>query len=589
MAVAGLLALGAMAGVWAFGQTAATPLVLPGGVAYDSAGNLYVAETGHHVVRRLTPGGELSIVAGTGVQGYAGDGGQATSAELDSPQGVAVDAAGNLWIADAHNHCIRRVDAASGVISTAVKARLPVAVSVSPAGAVVFADAGADQVVRLDVTSGLTTVIAGIGTQGFAGDGGAAVAAQLDSPSALAFDSVGNLYVADAHNHRLRRVDSVTGVISTVVGTGVAGFSGDGGSGASAQVNLPKGVAVDASGNLYFADSRNERVRRVDAGTGVVSTVAGSGTQGFGGDGSAASGGMLDSPRGVGVAAGGLPVFADVNNNRVRGVDGGGDLQTVVGVGAVSETQPLTKVSSATALVETNASTLTATVTGVRGVATGTVGLVDGTTQIASAALANGGATFSTGLLSNGSHTLTASYGGSTVYLASVSQPLIVSAGQNLADFTLTAVAPSAIAVAAGGTANFGFTVTPVNGILANPITLSVSGLPTGATGTFSVASVAPSAGPSTFELSIATVKGAAKAPVGLGVLVLVGLVVARRRRWILVAGALLLVGCGNRVSPQGTVGGTTVVSYNVVVTASTTTATGAALVHTTSVTLTVD
>jgi sugar lactone lactonase YvrE len=593
MAVGFCLVRVVVAGAWAVGQTANTPLILPSGVASDAAGNLYVAETGKHVVRRLTPAGMLTVVAGTGVQGYMGDGAAATNAELDSPQGVAVDAAGNLWIADTHNHCLRRVDAASGVISTAVKAGLPVAVAVSPAGAVVFADLGTHQVFRLEVSTGMTTVIAGSGVQGFGGDGGLALGAELDAPAALAFDSAGNLYVADAHNHRVRRVEASTGVIATVVGTGVPGFSGDGGSGTGAQLNLPRGVAFDSSGNLYLSDSRNERIRRVDVATGVVNTVAGNGTQGFGGDGSPAPGGMLDSPRGIGVGVGGLPVFADTNNNRVREVDGGGDLQTVAGVGAaaaVPVAPPGGQVSSATSLVETNAQTLTATVTGASGVATGAVGLVDGTTQIASATLTGGTATFGTSLLSNGSHTLTAAYGGSTVYLASVSQPLIMSAGTTaVADFTLAAVAPTAIGVTAGGTANFGFTVTPVNGTLANPITLSVSGLPVGAVGTLSPAMVAPSPGPNSFELTVATVKGAAKFRGGLGLLVLVGLaVVRRRRRAIILAGTLLLVGCGNRISTDAAIGGTSTVSYNVVVTASSTTASGVALVHTATVTLTV-
>jgi sugar lactone lactonase YvrE len=390
------------------GQSANTPLILPEGVAFDTAGNLYFAETGRHVVRRLTPAGVLSVVAGTGTQGFGGDGGPAANALLDSPVAVALDAAANLFIADTHNHRIRRVDGATGIISTFAQAALPAALAFDPAGNLAYADAATHRVTRVAASNGQATVLAGNGTQGYAGDGGLATAASLDTPSGLAFDAASNLYLTDAHNHRVRRVDAATGIVTTIAGTGTPGFSGDGFAANGAQLSLPHGVSLDAAGNLYLADMRNQRIRRIDAATGTVTTIAGDGTQGFAGDGAAATGAALNSPRSVAISPGGLATVADTGNNRVRQVDAIGDLQTIAGIGAIS---PAGAVSS-TALAQTSQQTLTATVTGASGTATGSVSLIDGTTPIASAPLAGGTVGFSTSILSTGSHTLTAAYGG---------------------------------------------------------------------------------------------------------------------------------------------------------------------------------
>ena len=229
----------------------------------------------------------ISTVAGSGTAGFSGDGGAATAALLNTPSGVALDGAGNLYISDGLNHRIRKVDS-SGNIST----------------------------------------VAGTGTQGYGGDGGAATAALLNTPADVALDGAGNLYIVDNNNHRIRKVDSA-GNISTVAGTGTAGFSGDGGAAMAALLNHPVGVALDALGNLYIADQLNHRIRKIatvpgfSAGilsTGVITTVAGDGAQGYGGDGGAAVAAQLNLPVGVALDGAGNLYIADRSNNRIRKV-----------------------------------------------------------------------------------------------------------------------------------------------------------------------------------------------------------------------------------------------------------------------------
>ena len=231
----------------------------------DAAGNLFIADGSNNRIRKVDPAGTISTVAGTGVGGgfgFSGDGGPATGAQLNAPFGVFVDAAGNLFIADVGNHRIRKVDPA-GTIST----------------------------------------VAGTGVggfSGFSGDGGPATEAQLHFPAGVFVDAAGNLFIADASNHRIRKMDPA-GTISTVAGTGVEGFSGDGGPATEAQLHFPAGVFVDAAGNLFIADASNHRIRKVDP-AGTISTVAGTGTAGFSGDGGPATGAQLNGPSGVGRA-----------------------------------------------------------------------------------------------------------------------------------------------------------------------------------------------------------------------------------------------------------------------------------------------
>src|SRR3990170_2937888 len=207
-----------------------------------------------------------------------------------------------------------------GAAATGAQLYYPTGVAVDGVGNVFIADIANHRVRRVDAVTGLISTIAGTGTPGFSGDGGAATGAQLNSPYGVAVDGGGNVFIADTYNHRVRRVDVGTGLISTIAGTGTAGFSGDGAAATSAQLNFPWGVAVDGGGNVFIADTNNQRVRRVDAGTGLISTIAGT-TAGFSGDGAAATSAQLNNPYRVGVDDVGNVFIADTDNHRVRRVD----------------------------------------------------------------------------------------------------------------------------------------------------------------------------------------------------------------------------------------------------------------------------
>jgi uncharacterized protein (TIGR03437 family) len=271
------------------------PLAGPTGVAVDAAGRLYVAEAFGQVVNQVSSSGLISRVAGTGVVGFSGDGGPATAAALRTPFGLAFDASGNLYITDINNSSIRKV-----------------------------------------ASDGTITRVAGNGTAGFSGDDGPATSAQLSNRAYnVAVDGMGNLYVADALNNRVRRVDS-DGIIRTVAGTGDVGFSGDGGPATDARLYTPTGVAVDAQGVLYIAELNSHRVRRVTP-DGIIRTVAGSGSIGgsfgaFGGDGGRATAARLNNPFHIAVRGDSLYI-ADSGNHRVRVVTPDGVIRTVAGNG----------------------------------------------------------------------------------------------------------------------------------------------------------------------------------------------------------------------------------------------------------------
>ena len=256
------------------GQATSAQLYYPEGVAVDGQGNLYIADAYNQRVRKITPAGIITTIAGTGTAGYSGDGGQATSAQLNYPGGVAVDTEGDLFIADESNSRIRKVTP-GGVITTA----------------------------------------AGNGTPGYSGDGGQATSAQLNFPYGVAVDPQGNLYVADTSNYRIRKVTS-DGTITTFAGTGTFGFSGDGGPATSAQMTRAFGVALDTAGNVYFGDQSNFRIRKVDRG-GTIATVAGTGAQGFSGDGGPALSAQIGGSRGLASSPQGL-YFSDYGGHRVR-------------------------------------------------------------------------------------------------------------------------------------------------------------------------------------------------------------------------------------------------------------------------------
>ena len=271
----------------------------PASVATDAAGNLYVACPPMHRVFRIDPSGQLTTVAGTGLPGLGSEGAPATDTPLNSPQGVTVDAAGNVLVADTSNNRVRRVDAVTGLTWTVAGGGQP-----------------ADDL----------------------GDGGLATNARLYEPHGLALDGGGNLLIADQGHSRVRRVERATGVISTVAGTGDAwGALGDGGPAALASLAWPTDVAVDVAGNLFVADSSHFRIRRIDAASQVIETIAGDGTWGSAGDGGPATVAQLSGVRGLALEPGGSLLIADTDNQRVRRVDPvTGLIDTVAGSGAYS-------------------------------------------------------------------------------------------------------------------------------------------------------------------------------------------------------------------------------------------------------------
>ncbi|MGA2177433.1 MAG: PKD domain-containing protein [Verrucomicrobiota bacterium] len=268
-------------GAWGYsgdgGVATSAELANPFGVAVYVSGNLFIADTYNMRIREVRTDGIITTVAGNGTDGYSGDGGPATNAELYSPGGVAVDAFGNLFIADNGNNRIRKVG-----------------------------------------TNGIITTVAGDGTAGYSGDGSAATNAELRNPCAVAVDASGNLFIADESNQRIRKVGT-SGIITTVAGNGTDGYSGDGGPATNAELYSPCDVAVDASGNLFIVDESNQRIRKVGT-NGIITTVAGNGAYGYSGDGGLATNAELYYPVGVAVDPSGNLFIADYGNQRIREV-----------------------------------------------------------------------------------------------------------------------------------------------------------------------------------------------------------------------------------------------------------------------------
>lgn len=321
----------------------------PAGVAEDLAGSLYVVDSGGNKIRKVVAPTSLNLdtistLAGTGARGFGGDGGPASSAQLDDPRGVAVDEHGNVFIADTGNNRVREVVAGSGVIETiagdggcvsslrgqkhrdqlgnggpATGATLcsPTGVAVDSAGNVYISDTGHSEV-RVVNAAGVIDDYAGDGMSGYHGDGHLSTKARLASPTSLALNSEHDLYIADTGNSVIREVTPVQ-VISTFAGTGTPGYSGDGGAATNARLNAPSGVGVDQLGEVFVADTENNRVRVVDS-AGVINSVAGTGTKGYSGDGGPALDAELALPTGSIAADGTAVYFSDTANNRVRGV-----------------------------------------------------------------------------------------------------------------------------------------------------------------------------------------------------------------------------------------------------------------------------
>ncbi len=322
----------------------------PNGVAVDGFGNLLISERFNSRIRKVIPVGTISTVAGTGTNGYNGDGIPANTAQINLPEGVAVDAGGIVYIADHGNSRVRKVAldgtistiagsgtpgfSGDGALATLASLKGPNAIAVDGAGNLYIADGdglfladGSNNRVRLVTTDGLINTVAGDGTTGSIGDGGPAVQASLANPSGVTVDGAGNLFIADLSNYRIRKV-TPGGGISTVAGSGLIGYNGDGILATAAALNFAAATAVDGAGNLYIADLGNARVRKVTPG-GVISTVAGNGTTGFGGDGGQAIFAALNQPSGVAVDGSGNLFIADFGNHRVRKVTPAGVISTV--------------------------------------------------------------------------------------------------------------------------------------------------------------------------------------------------------------------------------------------------------------------
>ncbi|MGI4758268.1 MAG: hypothetical protein ACRYGF_15645 [Janthinobacterium lividum] len=402
----------------------------PGAVAYDAAGNLYLALKNDHVVRKVDAFGLITTVAGTGQQGFAGDGAAASSALLDSPTGIAVGTDGTLYIADSRNHRIRSV--ANGIITTVAgtgtsgfsgdgsaatgaQLDLPSAISLDAAGNLFIADTNNHRIRK--VAGGLISTVAGTGEQGFGGDGSAAVNALLDTPTGVAADlsGTGSIYIADTRNQRVRRLDS-SGIMSTVAGAGS--------SSPQASVNLlnPAGLSVDLRGTLYIADSGNHVIRSLSGGT--VSTVAGTGEQGFAGDLGSAKAAVLDTPRAVGAGPDGLLAFADSRNQRVRSITSG--IVTTVAGAPPPLTEGILLSGPAAGAYGASGNRLTATFASPLGAATGALVLNVGGQPVLTAPIVGNTASFDLGFLAGGLQVLAVSYAGNTTHAATVSGVYLV-------------------------------------------------------------------------------------------------------------------------------------------------------------------
>ena len=344
----GIITTYAGTGAWSYFGDSDQPALAssfrsPQGLAIDTAGNVYIADSMNHVVREVSVStGFINTVAGMPLSpGYSGDGGQATQARLNTPTAVAVDGAGNIYIADSLNHAIRKVSTLTGVITTvagsghaspgvdgfgdggpATQAALgPTDIAVDASANLYIADTSHGLIRRVDTLSGIITAVAGGGTGGGSdgfGDDGPATQAVLNNPTGIAVDLAGNLYIADAGNNLVRFVNSASGIIRVIAGTGSPGYSGDLAPAASAQLSNPSRLCVDAAGNVYIADSGNNVIRQVLAASGKINTISGNGTSAYYGDGGVSTDASLANPSAIALDEFANLYIADERNNVIR-------------------------------------------------------------------------------------------------------------------------------------------------------------------------------------------------------------------------------------------------------------------------------
>ena len=315
----------------------------PYGVAVDAVGNVYFADRANNRVRKISISGIITTIGGNGIGGFNGDNIPATDASLNDPNGVAVDAGGNVYVTDRINNRVRKISiggtittvAGNGttvfngdsIAATAASIISPRGVAVDAIGNIYIADQGYNRIRKVN-PSGIIYTIAGTGVSGFSGDNGPATNAKLAGPYSIAIDGMGNVFVADVDNERIRRI-SPTGIIKTVAGTGTASYNGDNIPATAAHLFEPVGVAVGSDGDLFIADAWNNRIRKVTP-SGVITTVAGTGIAGFSGDGGSPLLAQFKNIYGIALSSNGDIIVSDNGNNRIRYI------YTPVGVGNVA-------------------------------------------------------------------------------------------------------------------------------------------------------------------------------------------------------------------------------------------------------------
>ena len=458
-------------------------LYSPSSIAVDAAGNLFIADSANNRIREVNASTHLiSTVAGTGLPGFSGDGGAATLATLNAPTGIAIDSAGNLFIVDRGNSRLRKVNIATqtistiagtatvgyngdGIAATSAQLNAPFSVALDSAGNLYIADVGNGRIREIDASTKQISTVAGTGAFGYNGDGIAATSAQLNAPYGIAVDSTGNLFIADTSNNRIREVNATTKLISTVAGTATKGYNGDGIAATSSQLSAPYAVAIDAAGNLFIADFGNDRIREVNAATQFISTVVGTGTVGYNGDGITPTSANLQNPWGVVVDLYGDIFVADTFSNRVRIVTPGAPNVTVT---AATKT---TIQASLPTINQGQAELLTATITSVAGTPSGgTVTFYNGSTALFVANVSNGTATYTSTKLPAGNDTITATFNGTTSFAPSSSNPgttvtVIAVAPPTVSSPTSSNITSSSATLGGNISSNGGLTVT-ASGIL---------------------------------------------------------------------------------------------------------------------------